>query len=90
MEIESTYLKALIEECGDPVAVVQASKLSGERDSQQAARHTLLRHFDQPSLYNPIDHVQQVCAMRKLGIDLPPDENVRIVKSTSPIRPGRC
>jgi hypothetical protein len=86
MEIDLAYLKALIEECRDPMAVVQTSNLNGERDSQEAARNTLLRHFSEPSVYKPSDHRQHVTAMRVLGIDLPDDDTIRIVSYNRPTR----
>ncbi len=86
MEIDLAYLKALIEDCHDPIAVVRTSDLNGERDSEQAARNTLLRHFSEPSVYKPTDHQQQVNAMRVLGIDLADDDTIKVVASNRPRR----
>jgi hypothetical protein len=86
MEIDLAYLKALIEDCHDPVAVVRTSNLIGERDSEEAARNTLLRHFSEPSIYKPTAHRPHVTAMRALGIDLPDDGTVRVVSFYRPTR----
>lgn len=86
MEIDLAYLKALIEECHDPVAVVRTANLNGERDSEQAARNTLMRHFSEPSVYKPTDHQQQVTAMRVLGLELPDDDTIKVVAYNRPSR----
>ena len=70
MEIDLVYLKALIEECGDPMTVCERSRLEGDRDSVAAARNTLLLHLGKPAVYDAENHPCQLRAMWLLGVDV--------------------
>lgn len=78
VELDLLYLKALIEECADPIAVLQRSGLPGECDSEFEARNALLRQLAKPSTYNVAEHGSQIAALKALGVDLPGDDHVMV------------
>ena len=79
MEIDVVYLAALIQDCSDPVSVLQRSQLPGERADEQGARNTLMKHFERPLHYDQDTHRAHLAAMRCLGVDFPVDEGVSVV-----------
>lgn len=86
MEIDVVYLKALIQDCQDPIFVIQQSNLPGEAQSEQHAREVLISHFSQPHQYTHEEHAAHIEAMRWLGVDVPVDESVSVLnrKNTGP------
>lgn len=79
MEIDVVYLKALILDCNDPIAVIQGAGLPGERDTEQRARNTLMRLFEQPRVYQRATHSAHLEAMRCLGVDVPEVDEVSVL-----------
>lgn len=79
MEIDVTYLAALIYECDDPIAVLTRSDLPGDRGTEDTARATLIKHFGHSMVYRPKTHTSHMVAMRCLGVDVPEEEEVSVV-----------
>jgi hypothetical protein len=79
MEIDVVYLAALIHDCSDPIAVLQRSQLAGDRNNEQGARDTLMRHFETPLTYKHDTHESHLTAMRCLGVDVPAGEEVCVI-----------
>jgi hypothetical protein len=79
VEIDVVYLAALIQDCEDPIAVLQRSQLPGDRRNEQGARETLLKHFEKPLVYRHGTHSAHLAAMHCLGVDVPTDEEVSVV-----------
>ena len=79
MEIDVVYLAALIQDCSDPIAVLKRSQLPGNCKNEQAARETLIKHFEMPLVYRHGTHSAHLAAMRCLGVDVPTDEEVSVV-----------
>lgn len=79
MEIDVVYLAALIQDCNDPIAVLQRSQLPGDRGNEQGARNTLMKHFQRPLIYKHDTHGAHLTAMRCLGVDVPTEEEVSVV-----------
>lgn len=79
MEIDVTYLAALIQECDDPIAVLTRSDLPGDRGNEDSARATLMKHFGHSMVYRPKTHNSHMVAMRCLGVDVPEEEEVSVV-----------
>ncbi len=88
MEIDVVYLAALIQDCDDPIAVLQRSQLPGDPINQQAARDTLMKHFERPLVYKHHTHASYLAAMRCLGVDVPAEEEVSVVARKQMERPS--
>lgn len=79
MEIDVVYLRALIQDCRDPVAVLQQANLPGPRDTEQLARNTLMGVFEKPCVYQRDVHGTQRKALQFLGVDVPEQEDVSVI-----------
>jgi len=79
MEVDVIYLKALIQDCRDPISVMRNSNLPGDMHTEQHAREALISHFAQPMSYTHNGHAAHITAMRLLGVDVPQGEPISVL-----------